>query len=93
MYLQVQQGWGPEEIEVLHWQPSTGQTLDSYLVYFGVAAVVVAAAVVVVVAVAELAVIVEAVDFSVVVDQVSELAKHLIDKQDKFVAAEKNVKK
>ena len=77
MYWQVQQGWELEEIEVLHWQPSTGQTLDSYLVYFGVAVVVVAAAVVVVVAVA---VLVEDVDFSVVVDQVLELAKHLIDK-------------
>ena len=38
----MQQGWEPEEIGVLHWQPSTGQTLDSYLVYFGVAVVVVA---------------------------------------------------
>ena len=67
------------EIEVLHWRPSTAQTLDSYLVYFGVAAVVVAAAAVVV-SVAELAVLVEAVDFFVVVDQVSEPSKHLIDK-------------
>ena len=57
MYWQVQQGWEPEpEIEVLHQQPSTEQTLDSYSECFGVVVVVVVAAV----AVAELAVLVEA---------------------------------
>ena len=58
MYWQGQQGWEPElEIGVLHQQPSTEQTLDSYSECFGVVVVVVVAAAV---AVAELAVLVEA---------------------------------